>query len=342
MVVGLVFACIGIYKAVNRQAVPVAEAPAPAAKMEVSASEIEKIRREAEERVRREYADKSAAEQAAAAKAASDKAVQAAQEKAAAARLAAEKQAADKAFAEKLAAAKSAGERAALEKQAADRAAAEKVAAEKAAAEKAAAEKLAAEKAAAEKAAAEKIAAAKPAGQSHEELLERFVQRHGRDKVVAVEPPNVPAAMRRGEIAYVNDGSCGPGRIKEVMNMSDGWSASFTLRPREYRCISLRDGTAAGAPAAPRAPEKAAAESVAAAAPRPPNRSTPQIAAALDQFMARHPGVVLDREPGSGHISQFQVVYVNDGSCPEGEIREVTGGNLLRGVERARRCIKLQ
>jgi hypothetical protein len=133
----------------------------------VSAADVEKIRKDAEERIRREYADKSAAEQAAAAKAAADKLIQekqaalkAAQDKALADKLAADKAAADKALAEKLAAAKSAGERAAIERVAAEKAAAEKAAAEKLAADKAAAERLAAEKAAAEKAAAAKAAAA--------------------------------------------------------------------------------------------------------------------------------------------------------------------------------------
>jgi tRNA A-37 threonylcarbamoyl transferase component Bud32 len=145
-------------------------------KIEVPAAEIEKIRKETEERIRRELADKSAAEQAAAAKAATEKAMQeklaalekAAAEKAAAEKAAAEKAAAEKtmaetALAEKLAAAKSAAERAAIEKAAAEKAAAARLAEEKAAAEKSAATKLAEEKAAAERIAAEKAAAAKAA-----------------------------------------------------------------------------------------------------------------------------------------------------------------------------------
>lgn len=133
-------------------AAPKAEAPAPAAppKAELSAADIDKIRKETEERVRREYADKSAAEQAKAAKVAADKAVQEKQ--------LALKAAADKAVQEKLLAAKAAGEKAAAERLAAERAAAEKASAEKAAS--VAAEKAAEEKAAAAKAAEEKAAAA--------------------------------------------------------------------------------------------------------------------------------------------------------------------------------------
>jgi hypothetical protein len=108
-----------------------------------------KIRKEVEERLRREYAEKLAADQSAS--------------KAAVEKLAAEKAAADKLLAEKLAAAKNAGERAALEKAAAEKAAADKVAADKAAADKAAADKAASEKAVAERIASEKAAAEKAA-----------------------------------------------------------------------------------------------------------------------------------------------------------------------------------
>jgi hypothetical protein len=244
---------VGAFVALNRKPAPVpvaetpAPAPAPAPKPEVSAADIEKIRKETEERIRREYADKSAAEQAAAAKAATEKAVQekqlaakAAAEKQAAARAAAEKAAAEKAMAEKLEAARRAGEQAALEKAAADRAAAVRVAADKAAAEKAAAEKASAEKAAAEKLAAAKAAAAEKAGPSNEELLEKFIQRHGRDSVVLKEPPNVFGGMRQGEIVYVNDGSCGTGKIREVVGGGTSLSTA-TIRPRMSRCISLKD-----------------------------------------------------------------------------------------------------
>jgi serine/threonine-protein kinase len=168
----VIVAGIGIFLAMNRKPAPapVAEAPANApaavpAKPAAPAVDEEKIRREIEDRVRREYADKSVAEQAAA-KAAGEKAIAekilaAKTEKAALEKAAAEKAAADKLLADKLAAAKSAGEKAALEKAAAEKAAADKAATEKLAADKAAAEKAAADKLALEKAAAEKAAAAK-------------------------------------------------------------------------------------------------------------------------------------------------------------------------------------
>ena len=132
-------------------------APAAPAKAELSTAEVEKIRKEAEERIRREYADKSAAEQAKAAKAATEKAVQ---EKQLAIKAAAEKAAQEKQLAARVAAEKAALARAAQEKAAAKAAEEEKAAAlaaqEKAAAAKAAEEKLAAAKAAEKAAAAAK------------------------------------------------------------------------------------------------------------------------------------------------------------------------------------------
>jgi serine/threonine-protein kinase len=126
--------------------------PAPVPVAEISPSQkaaipppapvvdVEKVRRETEERVRKEFAEKAAVERAA-----MEKAV-------------AEKAAAEKVAAEKLATAKTAAERATAEK-AAEKATAERVAAEKAAAEKAEAERLAAETATAERVATEKAAA---------------------------------------------------------------------------------------------------------------------------------------------------------------------------------------
>jgi serine/threonine-protein kinase len=147
--------------------VSVAVKPAPPAP-EAPAPDIEKIKRETEERVRREDAEKFGAERAAAEKAAAEKA---AAEKQAAAKAAAEKAATEKAAAEKAAQEKATALRAAAEKAAAEKAAAERLPAERAAAleravaEKAAAERAAAERAAAEKAAAEKLVAEKAATQ---------------------------------------------------------------------------------------------------------------------------------------------------------------------------------
>ncbi len=158
----VVIASAGAFFALNRASAPapvveapkpavVAPAPAPVAAAAPApaapAVDEARIRKEVEERLRKEFADKSGAELANA--------------KAAAEKLAVEKTQAEKVLAEKLAAAKNSGERAALEKAAADKAAAEKLAAEKEASEKAVADKIASEKAASEKHAAEKAAADK-------------------------------------------------------------------------------------------------------------------------------------------------------------------------------------
>ena len=205
--------------------------PRPAAAPAAPAVDAEKIRRDTEERVRKEFAEKAALEKAAMEKALSEKvrAEKAAAEKAAQARNSAEKAAAEKAAAA-AAAEKAAVEKANAERAAAEKAATDKAAAEKAAADKAAAEKLAADKAAADKAAAEKAAAAAQA----ENQLAQFIQRHGRDNVVAKEPPFVQGALMPGQTVYVNDGSCGPGKIHQVTGGNQS-------RPRMRRCVPLTD-----------------------------------------------------------------------------------------------------
>jgi serine/threonine-protein kinase len=336
---------------------PVAETatPKPAAAPAAPAVDLEKIRREAEERVRREYAEKAAAERAALEKSVAEKvaaeaaaakkvaeaksaAEKAAAEKAAAAAVAA-RQAAEKAAAEKAAAAKAA-ENAAVQKAAAERVAAEKASAEKAATERAATEKAAAEKAAAEKAAAEKQAAA--AG-SQDALLERFIQRVGRDKVLKQEPPRstvmtVSDVLAPGQVVYVDDGWCPPGRIREVTGTPDALGSN--LRDRPSRCISLADDRAT--------PARASAAKVAAAAPAP--ASVAADGDALERFIQRvGREKVLNTEPalstGSSCFGRVHpcgaVLYVNDGSCGSGAIKEITIENPGRNTDRLSRCISL-
>jgi len=246
--VAVIVAGIGAYLLLGRTPSP---APSPPV-------EFEKVRREAEERVRKEFAAKAAAERAGMEKALAEKT---ATEKAAAEKLAQAKIAADKAATEK-AAAKAAAERLAVEKAAAEKAAtkaaAERVAVEKAAAEKAAAEKLAAEKATAEKAAVDKAAADNLAAEraavrkvaderaqlekataekarSLAASLEQFKARHP-NRVVDQEPPRGGNIIGYGGQIYVNDKSCPPGQIKELTggNLSRGID-------RESRCISLSE-----------------------------------------------------------------------------------------------------
>ena len=49
---------------------------------------------------------------------------------------------------------------------------------------------------------------------------------------------------------------------------------------------------------------------------------------------------VLPREPDAGELRLGQRVYVDDGSCPAGQIKEVAGAKLsASGVTRVRQCV---
>jgi hypothetical protein len=49
---------------------------------------------------------------------------------------------------------------------------------------------------------------------------------------------------------------------------------------------------------------------------------------------------ILPREPDSGELRLGQRVYVDDGTCPAGQIKEVAGANLTSsGVARTRQCV---
>lgn len=49
----------------------------------------------------------------------------------------------------------------------------------------------------------------------------------------------------------------------------------------------------------------------------------------------------LKEDPPKGTLQYGEIVYVADGSCPAGEIREVTGGRASLSIPRAIRCVKL-
>ena len=60
------------------------------------------------------------------------------------------------------------------------------------------------------------------------------------------------------------------------------------------------------------------------------------LVAALTLFQA----IVLPREPDPGELRLGQRVYVDDGTCPAGQIKEVAGANLTpSGVVRSRQCV---
>ena len=49
----------------------------------------------------------------------------------------------------------------------------------------------------------------------------------------------------------------------------------------------------------------------------------------------------LKEMPKDGDIPFGKVVYVDDGACPKGQVKEVTGGSRVNGVLRKVRCVKL-
>lgn len=49
---------------------------------------------------------------------------------------------------------------------------------------------------------------------------------------------------------------------------------------------------------------------------------------------------ILTREPAEGDLRLGQRVYVDDGMCPAGQIKEVAGANMTAsGIIRARQCV---
>jgi hypothetical protein len=48
----------------------------------------------------------------------------------------------------------------------------------------------------------------------------------------------------------------------------------------------------------------------------------------------------LKEEPAKGTLPYRKVVYVDDGSCPKGEVKEITGGSQAKSILRTVRCVK--
>ena len=51
-------------------------------------------------------------------------------------------------------------------------------------------------------------------------------------------------------------------------------------------------------------------------------------------------GEYLKEEPPKGTLPYRKVVYVDDGTCPKGEVKEITGGSQEKSIPRTVRCIK--
>lgn len=48
----------------------------------------------------------------------------------------------------------------------------------------------------------------------------------------------------------------------------------------------------------------------------------------------------LKEEPPKGSVPLRKVVYVDDGTCPKGEVKEITGGSQEKSIPRQVRCVK--
>jgi hypothetical protein len=51
-------------------------------------------------------------------------------------------------------------------------------------------------------------------------------------------------------------------------------------------------------------------------------------------------GTVLTSEPPAGSIRKGVTVFVDDGSCPKGQMKQITGGNDSAGIRRITKCVK--
>lgn len=61
--------------------------------------------------------------------------------------------------------------------------------------------------------------------------------------------------------------------------------------------------------------------------------------AALVVSVGAAQGQVLKNEPGDGALPSGKKALVDDGTCPAGQIKEVTGGSKVAHIARSTRCI---
>ena len=48
----------------------------------------------------------------------------------------------------------------------------------------------------------------------------------------------------------------------------------------------------------------------------------------------------LKEEPPKGSVPYRKIVYVDDGTCPKGEVKQITGGSQEKSIPRKVRCVK--
>ena len=49
---------------------------------------------------------------------------------------------------------------------------------------------------------------------------------------------------------------------------------------------------------------------------------------------------LLKEEPPKGSVPFDKIVYVDDRSCPKGDVKEIVGGNQEKSIPRRVRCVK--
>jgi hypothetical protein len=129
---------------------------------------------------------------------------------------------------------------------------------------------------------------------------------------VVLKQEPAPGTLAYGKQVYVDDGTCPSGQIKLIT----GGNKSMGLS-RQKKCVP-RPGCAGNSTAV--APPVAAAPPVATA-------TTPA------------PAVVLKQEPAPGTLAYGKQVYVDDGTCPSGQIKLITGENKSMGLSRQKKCV---
>ncbi len=64
------------------------------------------------------------------------------------------------------------------------------------------------------------------------------------------------------------------------------------------------------------------------------------IAGVLAAISAQASQPMLKEVPKEGEIPYRKVVLVDDGTCPTGEVKEITGGSSEKAIPRKIRCVK--
>jgi hypothetical protein len=59
----------------------------------------------------------------------------------------------------------------------------------------------------------------------------------------------------------------------------------------------------------------------------------------LAAVAARAGQPILKEVPKDGEIPHGKIVLVDDGTCPRGQVKEITGGNRAKSIPRKTRCV---